>query len=104
MIDPFLVQRLAEIGCTDEEIGAVVGCSRRTIRRRYGRLVRQARAHGKVSLRRHLLRLVEAGSVEATIFLAKVELGMRERTTVDVEVEHVEHVHIVPVPRGELSP
>ncbi|HEY4721260.1 MAG TPA: hypothetical protein VII92_05405, partial [Anaerolineae bacterium] len=52
VIDPAEVEKLASFGCPNEEIGALLGCSENTIRRRFGEQTAKGRAALKKSLRR----------------------------------------------------
>src|SRR5689334_24434388 len=69
--------------CTDEEVAAFFGVSTRTIERRrsvekFREIMDQGRAKGRVSVRRNLFRLANAGNVAAAIFLSKNLLGYRD--------------------------
>jgi hypothetical protein len=69
--------------CTDEEIAAFFGVSTKTVERRrkvqrFSDVMEQARAKGRVSVRRNLFRLASNGNVAASIFLAKNLLGYRD--------------------------
>ncbi len=69
--------------CTDEEVAAFFGVSTRTIERRrkvqaFADVMDQARAKGRVSVRRSLFKLAAAGNVAAAIFLSKNLLGYRD--------------------------
>jgi len=82
-IDLGELEKLCGMQCTDEEIAAFFGVSTRTIERR--RLVRkfneameQGKAKGRVSVRRALFKLANAGNVAAAIFLSKNLLGYKD--------------------------
>ena len=82
-IDLTELEKLCAMQCTDEEIGAFFGVSARTIERRrkvqrFSDVMEQAKAKGKVSVRRNLFRLAGNGNVAAAIFLAKNLLGYRD--------------------------
>jgi hypothetical protein len=82
-IDFVELEKLCGMQCTDEEIAGFFGVSTRTIeRRRQGRRFREvmerAKAKGRVSVRRSLFRLANAGNIAAAIFLAKNLLGYRD--------------------------
>jgi hypothetical protein len=82
-IDLVELEKLCGMQCTDEEIAAFFGVSTRTIeRRRQGKRFREvmerAKAKGRVSVRRSLFRLANAGNIAAAIFLAKNLLGYRD--------------------------
>jgi len=93
-IDLNMIESLARIGCTDEEMAVVVGCASRTIerRRKADEAFRDAETRGtatmKLSLRRGLFRIVgddtHPKQITALIFLAKTVLGMSERHQVDI--------------------
>ena len=53
-LDEDIIAKLSQIGCTQEEIGAVVGISARTLQRRYADLVAKNKSIGKSSLRKKL--------------------------------------------------
>jgi len=75
-IDLVELEKLCAMQCTDEEIAAFFGVSTKTIERRrkvprFSDLMEQARAKGRVSVRRNLFRLASTGNVAASILLAK---------------------------------
>ncbi len=82
-IDLVELEKLCAMQCTDEEIAAFFGVSTKTIERRrkvqrFGDIMEQARAKGRVSVRRNLFRLASNGNVAAAIFMAKNLLGYRD--------------------------
>ena len=82
-LDLVELERLCGMQCTDEEIAAFFGVSTRTIERRrrvqrFREVMEQAKAKGRVSVRRNLFRLASGGNVAAAIFLAKNLLGYRD--------------------------
>jgi hypothetical protein len=82
-IDLAELEKLCAMQCTDEEIAAFFGVSTRTVERRrkverFSDVMEQARAKGRVSVRRNLFRLASNGNVAAAIFLAKNLLGYRD--------------------------
>ena len=82
-IDLAELEKLCAMQCTDEEIAAFFGVSTKTIERRrkvprFSDVMEQARAKGRVSVRRNLFRLASNGNVAAAIFLAKNLLGYRD--------------------------
>src|SRR5579864_4716099 len=79
-IDLAELEKLAGMQCTNEEIAAFFGVSTRTIVRRcrvqsFRDSIEQGRAKGRVSVRRSLFKLSNAGNVAAAIFLSKNLLG-----------------------------
>src|ERR1051326_696227 len=82
-IDLAELEKLAGMQCTNEEIGAFFGVSKRTILRRcesvkFREAIEQGRAKGRVSVRRALFKLANAGNVAAAIFLSKNLLGYKD--------------------------
>jgi hypothetical protein len=82
-IDLSELEKLCTMQCTDDEIAAWFGVSRRTIERRrqvakFREVMEQSRAKGRVSVRRNLFRLANGGNVAAAIFLSKNLLGYRD--------------------------
>ena len=82
-IDLAELEKLCALQCTDEEIASWFGVSTRTIERRRKRpevrdIMERGKAKGRVSLRRSLWRLANAGNPAANIFLAKNLLGYRD--------------------------
>jgi hypothetical protein len=82
-IDLAELEKLAGMQCTNEEIAAFFGVSTRTIERRcrvqsFRDAIEQGRAKGRVSVRRSLFKLANAGNVAAAIFLSKNLLGYKD--------------------------
>ena len=81
-IDLNLVESLAGVGCTVEEIAAELRISARTLQRRekqkaFGAAMERGRARGRASLRRAQWKSAQAGNVTAQIWLGKQMLGQR---------------------------
>jgi hypothetical protein len=88
-IDLANLEKLCVLQCTDEEIGAFVGVSARTIQERrkdpqFAEAMRAGRAKGKISVRRAQMRLLEAGNATMAVWLGKQLLGQREVTPVEL--------------------
>src|ERR1017187_5707897 len=82
-IDLAELEKLCGMQCTDEEIAAFFGVSTRTIDRRrkvrnFREIMDNAKAKGRVSVRRSLFKLAANGNVAAAIFLSKNLLGYRD--------------------------
>ncbi len=82
-IDVVELEKLCTMQCTDDEIAAFFGVSKKTIERRrkvarYREIMDNAKAKGRVSVRRCLFRLAANGNVAAAIFLSKNLLGYRD--------------------------
>jgi hypothetical protein len=86
-LDEDVIANLSQIGCTQEEIGAVVGISARTLQRRYADLVAENKNKGKASLRKKLWEKALKGDPKLLIWLSKNELNMVDKihTTATVE-------------------
>lgn len=73
----------ASIGCTLEEIGSLVGLSKRTLIRRckedpaFHEAIKRGRAKGRATLRRWQWDAAKSGNVTAQIWLGKQLLGQR---------------------------
>ena len=81
IIDPKIIANLAQIGCTQEEIGSVVGVSARTLQRNYAEIVEQNREKGKASLRKKMWdKALTKDNTNMQIWLSKNYLGMKDRT------------------------
>lgn len=78
-LDKDVIAKLSQIGCTQEEIGSVVGISARTLQRRYADLVAENKNIGKASLRKKLWEKALKGDPKLLIWLSKQELGMQDR-------------------------
>ena len=79
-LDKDLIKRMASIHCTYEEIADVVGTTSTTLKKSYKDLIEEARAEGKMSLRRKAMSVaLEKGDVRMIIFLCKNYLGMKDQ-------------------------
>lgn len=78
-IDPKLVERLASIQCTNEEIAMACGCSADTIERNFAGELERGRARGKRGLRRLQYKRARAGSDTMLIWLGKNVLGQQDK-------------------------
>jgi hypothetical protein len=79
-VDPEIVFKLAQLGCTYTEIGAWFGCDESTIRARFPEIYHQGKESGKISLRRMQWKRARAGSDPMLIHLGKHYLGQREKS------------------------
>ena len=80
-LDVDVIAKLSQIGCTQEEIGSVVGISARTLQRRYADIILRNKNIGKSSLRKKLWSkaMRGQGNDKLLIWLSKQELGMQDR-------------------------
>jgi hypothetical protein len=97
-LDLRAIEAAAAIGCTQEEIGFLVGCSDRTLQNRED--CREAIAKGsasmKTSLRRMQWKKASEGNVAMLIWLGKQILGQKERSEETIREEVVEIERIAP--------
>ncbi len=84
-IDEGLVEKLAMIHCTHEEIAAVVGCSTDTIADRFSDLIKKARGQGEASLRRRQYKAAEEGNITMLIWLGKQHLGQSDKREITTD-------------------
>lgn len=82
-IDYDMVEKLANIQCTQEEIASFLGVSVRTLQRdeEFCRIYKKGQENGKMSLRRIQYKLAEKNTSMA-IFLGKQYLGQRDNIEV----------------------
>ena len=86
-LDIKVIANLSQIGCTQEEIGSVVGISARTLQRRYADLIEDNKNKGKASLRKRMWQSALKGNPNMMIWLSKNVLGMKDRTVQETVVE-----------------
>ena len=86
-VDEKVIANLSQIGCTQEEIGSVVGISARTLQRRFSDLVEENKNIGKASLRKRMWQSALKGNPNMMIWLSKNYLGMKDRTVQETIVE-----------------
>ena len=86
-VDEKVIANLSQIGCTQEEIGSVVGISARTLQRRFSDLVEENKNIGKASLRKRMWASALKGNPNMMIWLSKNYLGMKDRTQTESIVE-----------------
>ena len=78
-IDEKVLANLSQIGCTQEEIGSIVGISARTLQRRFADLLEVNKNKGKASLRKRMYEKAMKGNDKLLIWLSKNMLGMSDR-------------------------
>lgn len=83
-VDGGMVEKLAGIGCTVQEIGAVVGCSPDTINRRFAGELDKGRENGKTRLRKKQTEIALKGNVTMLIWLGKQMLGQSDKLSQEV--------------------
>ena len=88
-IDESQVVAMASIGCSVDEMASILGCSARTLQRRFVTPIERGRARLNRSLRRKQVDLALNGNVTMLIWLGKQMLGQREKTDAIVREEVV---------------
>ena len=78
-INAKVVETLASIQCTNEEIAQVCECSSDTLTRRFAESIKKGKNVGKSSLRRLQWEKAKAGNTTMQIWLGKQVLGQRDR-------------------------
>jgi len=86
-LDEDVIAKLSQIGCTQEEIGAVVGISARTLNRRFADLLIENKNKGKASLRKKMWEKALKGNEKLLIWLSKNELNMVDKVHTTQSVE-----------------
>jgi hypothetical protein len=84
-LDYTLIESLAKIQCSVDEIASIVGCSRTKLMRDglFQEIYKRGIDHGKMSLRRMQFEKAASGNPALLIWLGKQYLGQRE-TPADV--------------------
>ena len=82
-VDEKIIANLSQIGCTQEEISAVVGISARTLQRRFAEIIEQNKNIGKASLRKRMWSSALKGNPNMMIWLSKNYLGMKDRSVLE---------------------
>ena len=78
-LDENIIEKLAAIHCTMEEIASVCNCSVDTLERRYAELIKRAKDKGRSSLRRLQWENAQKGNVTMQIWLGKQTLGQTDK-------------------------
>lgn len=78
-IDPDMVEKLAAIQCSQQEIATVVGCSVDTLQRRFRAQMESGKERGKVSIRRKQYEVAMKGDKAMLIWLGKQWLGQTDQ-------------------------
>lgn len=78
------VRTLAAIGVPVEQIGRVIGCDAKTVRKHYRAILETASAEANAAVAGRLFRLAMDGDVAACIFWTKARMGWSDR----LQVQH----------------
>ncbi|MGA8163871.1 MAG: hypothetical protein WB791_02465 [Waddliaceae bacterium] len=93
-IDPQMVEKMASIGCTGDEISAVLGCCRDTLYRRFSDTLKKGQDTAKASLRRMQWKSATMGNVTMQIWLGKNLLGQSNKHEIcETEQQIIQVVH-----------
>jgi hypothetical protein len=85
-LNEVLLEKLAQSGCSADQIAAILDCERSTIERRYAATLKKGREHARGRLQVKLFQEALNGNTAALIFLAKNWLGMRDNPQMVVSV------------------
>lgn len=78
-LDPVLLEDLAGIGCTMNEIASVCHCSVDTLERNYAEPIKRGRNELNMSLKRKQVALAKDGNPTMLIWLGKQYLNQRDK-------------------------
>lgn len=78
-LDTDLIEKLASIFCTNEEIASVVECHPDTLADNFSEYIKKGREKGKMSLRRRQYEKAMSGHSTMLIWLGKQYLGQKDR-------------------------
>ena len=78
-IDQKILANLSQIGCTQEELGSILGVSARTLQRRFADLIEVNKNKGKASLRKKMYEKAMKGNDKLLIWLSKNYLNMVDK-------------------------
>jgi len=78
-LDTELIEKLASIFCTNEEIASVVECHPDTLADNFSEYIKKGKEKGKMSLRRRQYEKAMSGHSTMLIWLGKQYLGQKDR-------------------------
>jgi hypothetical protein len=78
-LDTDMIERLASIFCTNEEISTIVGCHPDTLADNFSEYLKKGRDKGKMSLRRMQWEKAQTGNTTMLIWLGKQMLGQKDK-------------------------
>lgn len=78
-LDIDMIEKLASIFCTNEEIATIVGCHSDTLADNFSEYLKKGRDKGKMSLRRMQWEKAQSGNTTMLIWLGKQMLGQRDK-------------------------
>jgi len=77
-LDPEMITSLSAIGCTVEQIGVILKCSKDTLERRFAACIKEGRENGNKTLLKKQFELAMAGDRTMLIWLGKQRLNQHE--------------------------
>ena len=86
-IDVELIEELAGLNCSMEEIARIVGVSVRTLQRSYDAVIKRGRESVKTSLKRKQFAVAMKGNPALLIWLGKIILGQKEKIETEGKTE-----------------
>ena len=78
-LDTNMIEKLASIFCTNEEISTIVGCHSDTLADNFSEYLKKGRDKGKMSLRRMQWEKAQTGNTTMLIWLGKQMLGQKDK-------------------------
>ena len=78
-IDEKVLENLAGILCTNEEIASFFNCSSDTLTRNFAESIKKGRDKGKISIRRLQYEKAQTGNTTMLIWLGKQLLGQKDK-------------------------
>jgi hypothetical protein len=78
-LDTNMIEKLASIFCTNEEISTIVGCHPDTLADNFSEYLKKGRDKGKMSLRRMQWEKAQTGNTTMLIWLGKQMLGQKDK-------------------------
>lgn len=78
-LDVNMIEKLASIFCTNEEIATIVGCHSDTLADNFSEYLKKGRDKGKMSLRRMQWEKAQSGNTTMLIWLGKQMLGQKDK-------------------------
>lgn len=82
-LDEDNIEKLAAIGCTNEEIASFLGVSADTIERRFAGAIKKGKLSGFVSVKRRLYEKATSGDLGAIIWFGKQFMGWRDKQALE---------------------
>lgn len=102
-IDPELVEQMAGIQCTMEEMASVLGCSVDTLERNFADAIKKGRDQGRAALRRLQWQGAQSGNPTMLIWLGKQLLAQTDKTIHkhigEIGIKRIERVIVDPEAR-----